>query len=263
MLARSGSMSVKIAAVLLWAATSFAAETTRSPSDLYGPRTGAAAAAATTEARLAVVRRSGSTADTFRYWNQIANDAQGLDHTPVQPGENRVFGEQLGPGRAARALAIVHIAMFDAVNAVVGGYRSYTGLARDPNASIDAAIATAAKDTLIQLYPSQRDQFNALYAEDIARIPPSQERAKNRGIALGNRAATRILGLRVNDGSQVAEPLLGSGWTTSNLPGRWRQDPIARQPIALGAHWGKCKPFVLTSTSQFRTPAPPALASTA
>ena len=35
-------------------------------------------------------------------WNDIANDASGLDHTPVQPGENRVFGEQIGPGRASR-----------------------------------------------------------------------------------------------------------------------------------------------------------------
>jgi hypothetical protein len=263
MLARSGSLSVRIGAVLLWAvvANSFAAEATRSPGDLYGPRTGAAAA--TTEARPAAVRRSDSTADTFRYWNQIANDAQGLDHSPVQPGESRTFGEQLGPGRAARALAIVHIAMFDAVNAIVGGYRSYTGLARDPTASVDAAIATAAKDTLIQLYPSQRSSFESLYADDIARIPPSQELAKNRGIALGNRAATRILGLRANDGSQIPEPLLGSGWTTSNLPGRWRQDPVARQPIALGAHWGKCKPFVMASTSQFRVPAPPALTSAA
>jgi hypothetical protein len=62
----------------------------------------------------------------LRHWNQIAIDASGLDHTPVAPNENRVFGEQLGPGRSSRAMAIVHIAIFDAVNAIVGGYRSYT-----------------------------------------------------------------------------------------------------------------------------------------
>src|SRR5256885_5901268 len=56
--------------------------------------------------------------DPIRRWNQIAIDASGLDHTPVAPGEHRVFGEQLGPGRASRAMAIVHIAMFDTANAL-------------------------------------------------------------------------------------------------------------------------------------------------
>jgi hypothetical protein len=49
-------------------------------------------------------------------WNQIAVDASGVDHTPVQDGESRIFGEQLGPGRASRAMAIVHVAIADAVN---------------------------------------------------------------------------------------------------------------------------------------------------
>ena len=66
-------------------------------------------------------------------WNQIAIDATGLDHTPVAPGENRVFGEQLGPGRASRAMAIVHIAIFDAINAILGGYQSYTGIESAPH----------------------------------------------------------------------------------------------------------------------------------
>ena len=59
--------------------------------------------------------------DSLHRWNVIAMNASGLDHTPVAPGENRVFGEQLGPGRSSRAMAIVHIAMFDALDAVVGG----------------------------------------------------------------------------------------------------------------------------------------------
>src|SRR6266487_1123923 len=52
--------------------------------------------------------------EAVRRWNQIAIDASGLDHTPPGPGENRIFKQQLGPGRASRAMAIVHIAMFDA-----------------------------------------------------------------------------------------------------------------------------------------------------
>src|SRR5262245_4355157 len=64
--------------------------------------------------------------DAIHRWNRIAIDSSGLDHTPVRPGEIRVFGEQLGPGRSSRAMAIVHIAIFDAANAILGGYRSYT-----------------------------------------------------------------------------------------------------------------------------------------
>ena len=52
------------------------------------------------------------------HWNHVAIDASGLDHTPVASGDTRVFGEQLGPTRASRAMAIVHIAVFEAVNAI-------------------------------------------------------------------------------------------------------------------------------------------------
>ena len=83
--------------------------------------------------------------DSLHRWNVIAINATGLDHTPVAPGENRVFGEQLGPGRSSRAMAIVHIAMFDALDAIVGGYTSYTGTHAAPGSvSVDAAISQAA-----------------------------------------------------------------------------------------------------------------------
>ena len=76
-------------------------------------------------------------AERLRYWNQIAIDASGLDHTPGQPS----FGEQLGPGRSARAMAIVHIAISDAVlsiPAASGATRTSRAL---PGTSVDAAIA--------------------------------------------------------------------------------------------------------------------------
>src|SRR5882762_1166572 len=66
--------------------------------------------------------------DVLHRWNEIAINATGLDHIPVRPGAPRVFGDQLGPGRSSRAMAIVHIAMFDSVNALLGGYNSYTGV---------------------------------------------------------------------------------------------------------------------------------------
>jgi hypothetical protein len=259
----SGRWTAGIGAALLAAmsAQTSSAEKPLSPSDVYGPRI---TASATTAAVVNPPRRSSSTADTLRYWNQVAIDASGVDHTPVAAGETRVFGEQLGPGRSARAMAIVHIAMFDAVNAVTGGYRSYTGLARENRpTSIDAAIATAARDTLVKMFPSQASNFNSLYVRDIARIPSSLERQKNIGVALGQRAAARILALRSSDGWAGTDPRMGTEWTTSDLAGHWRQDPISQAPIALGAHWGEVRPFVMRSASQFRVPPPPAMTSAA
>jgi hypothetical protein len=198
--------------------------------------------------------------DSLHRWNVIAINASGLDHTPVAPEENRVFGEQLGPGPASRAMAIVHIAMFDVLDAVVGGYTSYTGTHAGPGSiSVDAAISQAARDTLAALFPSQTPTFNAYLPQDLAAVRNAQQRAN--GIDLGQRTAAAILARRFNDGSQIPEPRVGVDYFPSNLPGHWRQDPISLIPLALGAHWGQCIPFVVTSTSQFRAPPPPAMIS--
>jgi hypothetical protein len=233
----------------------------KGPSGVYGPAV-QPSAKANNIPRVNPRRRSAAAADTLRYWNQIAVDASGLDHTPVQPGEDRIFGEQLGPGRSSRAMAIVHIAMFDAVDAIVGGYRSYTGTraARTP-ASIDAAIAQAAHNTLIAMFPSQKPTFDALLRDDLRSIPAKHEHAKQNGRDVGRRAAAAILAMRKNDGAGGADPKMGTEWPTSDQPGHWRQDPIGKAPIALGAHWGEVKPFVMRSTSQFRLPPPPAMDS--
>src|SRR5256885_14473590 len=86
-------------------------------SDFFGPRFSGAQTA-----RTAIIPKNGL--DTLHRWNQIAIDASGVDHTPVAPGEVRTFGEQLGPTRASRAMAIVHIAIFDSVNAIKIGRAS-------------------------------------------------------------------------------------------------------------------------------------------
>ena len=195
-------------------------------------------------------------------WNQIAIDATGLDHTPVAPGEHRTFGEQLGPGRASRAMAIVHIAIFDTINAILGGYQSYTGIDSAPHpVSTVAAVAQAAHDTLVSLFPSQKDAFDQDLAEDLLRA--NSDKQKSNGIAFGKQIAAAILASRVSDGSEKPEVHLGVDYSTSDLPGHWRQDPISLNPIALGAHWGECRPFVIKSTTQFQVPPPPALSSAA
>src|SRR5437762_8547389 len=146
--------------------------------------------------------------EPVHHWNQIAIDATGLDHTPVAPGENRTFGEQLGPGRASRAMAIVHIAIFDAINAAHGKYQSYTGIQSAPHPfSSAAAVAQAAHDTLVALFPSQKASFDQALADDLLRITGGS--LKNNGVTFGKKVAAAILAMRVGDGAGIPELHLG------------------------------------------------------
>jgi hypothetical protein len=196
------------------------------------------------------------------HWNEVAINASGYDHTPVAAGENRVFGEQIGPGRSARAMAIVQIAVFDSIIAVNGGFKSYTGLARAKvPTSTKAAVAFAAHGTLVALFPSQRRSFNQELMDSVLRLRGESPKAIANGILLGKRAAAAILRARKADGSNHPEPVMGVDHFPSDQPGHWRQDPISLGRVALGAHWGEVKPFVMTSGEQFRAPPPPAMTS--
>ncbi len=194
------------------------------------------------------------------HWNKVSFDTSGIDHMPSNQGPPHVFGEQLGPCRASRALAIVHIAVFEAVNAIKGGYQSYVGLAPAPSGtSMRAAIGQAAHDTLVALFPSQASAINGYLTDELAKIPNGS--AKTQGIALGQAAAQAILALRTGDGSELPEPLYGIDYIPSDQPGKWRQDPISQVPLALGANWDQVTPFVMSSADQFRVVPPPDLTS--
>ena len=198
--------------------------------------------------------------DSVLRWNGITLAASALDHTPPAAGETRAFGQQAGPCRSSRALAIVHVAMFDALNAVSPEYHSYADMQAPRGAvSVDAAVSQAAHDTLSALFPAQAAIFDARLAEDLGAISSKNTRAN--GIELGQRTAAAILALRLHDGAEVPESFIGVDYATSNLPGHWRMDPISQLPVALGSHWGACVPFVVESGSQFRVPPPPALNS--
>jgi hypothetical protein len=217
-------------------------------------------AAAPAPALAAPTLQSNTPAARLRYWNTIAVDASGRDHTPPGPGERYTSGAHPGPGRSSRAMAIVHIAIQDAVNSVRGGFESYTNVPRVPNASVDAAIAQAARDTLVALFPSQRYIFDPLWAADLVRMPGTLQ-SKALGIVAGRRAASAILALRQGDGSNHPEPTMGAGYIPKLDPGIWRQDPISLFPVALGAHWAQVRPFVIRSAHQFRVPPPPPMPS--
>jgi len=196
------------------------------------------------------------------WWNEAAQRTIALDHTPAVVGNIELEAEQLGPTRTSRVMAIFHIAVYDAVNAIVKRYPGYTGtLQAYADSSQDAAIAQAAHDTLTALYPRQKPRLDAWLNADLARLPNG--RAKLNGIDVGRRAAAAILTLRASDGTYDTEPIVGEDYQVSNAPGKWRPDPISRSPIALGAWWRNVQPFVLQSSTQFRVPPPPALTSEA
>lgn len=188
--------------------------------------------------------------DSILDWNDLACHAVAVDHTGT-------FGapDQGGPTRASRAMAIVHVAMFDAANAVEPTAESYAYRIReDDDASLDAAVATAAHDTLVALYPRQKVMFDL--ALDAYLKPIKSKSAANRGSAIGRAAARTILQRRQNDRSNAMMMYYPTG-----LPGNHDQDPVNPMQGFLTPMWGDVKPFVLDGGFHYVSPPPPALGS--
>ncbi|MGZ5199805.1 MAG: vanadium-dependent haloperoxidase [Telluria sp.] len=194
------------------------------------------------------------------YWNNATVKAVQFDYVPPAAGENRAYLEQPGPTSGSRAMAIVQLAVFDAINAIGGRYPSYSGIGRAASdTSPDAAVAQAAHDALVALWPSQRRRFDKWLADDLARIPAG--RAKWNGIDLGRRAAAAILELRANDNSANTNRTVGVDYFPSNEPGKWRPDPVTGSTVAGGVTWGDVRPFGVPSVEPFKVPPPPPLTS--
>jgi hypothetical protein len=188
-------------------------------------------------------------ADVILEWNAVALQAGVLDNAL------NFTAQQGGPTRASRALAIVHAAMFDAVNSIDGSYDPYMVAIDAPRtASIEAAAAQAGHDTLSALYPAFHSIFDAVLAADLAAIPNPV--AREQGLEVGQMAAAVILAARSNDGSNVVVT-----YTPGTAPGQWRPDPLHPTQVALTPNWGNVTPFTLLSGDQFQVPPPPALTS--
>jgi len=160
------------------------------------------------------------------------------------------------PYVAPRSFAMVHGAIYDAVNAISGTpYEPYlTVPAARRGDSVDAAVAAAAHKVLVSLFPAQTASLDEMYSAALASVPDG--RSKTRGIAVGTRAADAMIAARVGDG------VFGSGvWNTSTAPGQWRPAPPTM--ASDGAWVGDLKPFVIRRGDQFRTAGPPALTSAA
>ncbi len=165
------------------------------------------------------------------------------------------------PPIAVIHLAMVHGAIYDAVNAIDGGHEPYlSGLPSAPGASMAAAVATAAHDVLVALpapapgNPApMRASVDELYRLYLLQIPDGT--AKTQGIAIGRAAATAMNAARADDGRFVGTLL----WPIGTLKGEWR--PVETANANVFAWVANVEPFTLTSTGQFRTEGPYDLAS--
>jgi hypothetical protein len=206
-----------------------------------------------------------STLDRFLMWTEIALDTNALDYVPFlddpdHPGKKKAPAEQFGPHKSSRAIAMVQIAMFEAINARTQKYASYTKLKPETaDVSLDAAIARAAHDTLFELYKKQRQRLDAIFADDSGKIPggPGETGKIDAGFKLGARAAKSILQKRAGDNSNLKEPEVGVDYKVHHKVGEWDIDPVSNLKVALGGRWSKVTPFALKVAKQFRAAAPP------
>ncbi len=182
-------------------------------------------------------------ADVVLRWNEIALQAIRAERTP--------------PPVAARNLAIMHIAVFDAVNALTQTHRPYL-VEVEPRAgtSPEATAVSAAHRCLASMFPKQKDFLDAELKRNWAELPAGSSR--DQGWELGQFVADRILDQRRNDGSANA----GGKYVFKQGAGLWEPTPT-QYTNALLPDWGYVTPFAIRKGTQHRPPGPPALNSDA
>lgn len=161
----------------------------------------------------------------------------------------RVIAARQLPPDGARTMAMVHIGMFDAVNAVEGRYSPYAFKGSAPaGVSAEAAAATAAHTILVKLFPDQAEPVEAAYAASLAKIADAD--GKTSGIALGRQIGAECLSMRVGDGAGAPNT-----YRPRTAPGVYVSTTLPVSP-----EWARVKPFVMIDGAQFRPGPPPALA---
>jgi len=154
------------------------------------------------------------------------------------------------PPIATRAMAIVHTAIYDAVNSIYNEYQPYyTMAAVHPKASADAAVAAAAERTLSSLFPTMQSTFVAAFHASLATVPDGIR--EDQGVAAGQYVADMILALRANDGANYVV-----GYNSGSNPGNWVPTAPGYLPPAL-PQWGYVDPWAMSSRDQFRVITPP------
>jgi hypothetical protein len=169
-------------------------------------------------------------------------------------------GAQPANIQPTRNFAIVHAAIYDAVNAIDRSHEAYLIDVRAPRDASETAAADAAAHTaLVGLYPAQQTVLDTDYAAELATVPDGP--AKDQGVRLGEQVATDLLAIRANDGSNIAPAPFVPGTAPGDFNPSLSQPPNFPTPVF--TTWGQVTPFVLDSGNQFRPPPPPALTSDA
>jgi PAP2 superfamily len=169
----------------------------------------------------------------------------------------RTKGAQPATIHPTRSFAMMHAAIYDAVNAIDQTHAPYaTGVPHaSQSASQEAAAAAAAHEVLVQLYPAFQATLDAELQQSLSQIPDGQP--KTEGISVGQAVGDLILALRSNDGSSAA-PI---PYVFGNAPGDYQSTPPNFPPQPQFTHWSNVTPFALLHANQFRPRPPPALDS--
>ncbi|HEY0255392.1 MAG TPA: hypothetical protein VGC41_27875, partial [Kofleriaceae bacterium] len=179
-------------------------------------------------------------------WNQIALNTIGAQ-TPA-----------VAPFPSTRIMAIVQLAVFEAVNATTEKYEPYLGTVHAPDgASPEAAAIAAAHDALVALFPASKASLDTQEATSLAAIPDSQ--AKTDGVTVGQQAAAAMIANRTGDGSAPPQFFV----PPNSDPGVWQTTPSCSPSGGAFFHWQNVKPFGVESSAQFRANPPPTLPSRA
>ena len=166
----------------------------------------------------------------------------------------RTPGQQPPTIFPVRSFALMHAAMFDAVNSIDGSYTPYlTDVPGSKNASLEAAAAQAAHDVLVALYPTREAVFDTELANSFHGI---EENRMRQGIRVGQIVAAQMLAARANDGWNLTPP----SFVLSLNAGNWQPTPPAFAPAGF-THYPAVLPFAITSNTQFAPNPPPALTS--
>lgn len=185
---------------------------------------------------LSLLAAGAARADAVLDWNKVLLDAVRADKTP--------------PPKAARAMAVVHVSIFDAVNGITPGYTPYLVTSAAPNgASADAAAVEAAYRALAALYPAQLATFDAARSSSLAKIPDGT--AKTAGISWGAQVAQAILAARAGDHS--GDIVTYSAPTGAN----WWIPTAPAFAAPLLPNWPAVTPWCMSRGDQFRSDAPP------
>jgi hypothetical protein len=168
----------------------------------------------------------------------------------------RTPGAQPPTIHSTRSFAMLHAAIFDAVNNIERDFEPYA--VRHPHvsrtASAEAAADQAAHDVLVALYPAFTTTLDSELQQDLAQIPYGRD--KTDGIEEGQDVAAAILALRANDGSATVLP----PFAPKNQPGSYQLTPPNFAPADF-IQWPQVTPFALARANEFRPGPPPLLTS--